>query len=113
MREMDAQEFVRMFKMILAEQSNSRFVFFLGAGCSLSSGIPTAGQIVKNDWLPKLKKIKTGSDTGVEEWAKNELKNEDITYDPNNPALSYGDIIEHLFLTPQVLDGFRAWKELN
>ena len=64
---MDAQEFVRRFKTILAEQPGSRFAFFLGAGCSLSSGVPTAAQIVKNDWLPKLKKIKTGRDTGVEE----------------------------------------------
>ncbi len=100
MREMDAQEFVRMFKIILAEQEASRFAFFLGAGCSLSSGIPTAGQIVKNDWLPKLKKIKTGSDTGVEEWAKKDLNTEGIVYDPNNAALCYGDIIEHLFLNP-------------
>lgn len=75
---------------------DSRFAFFLGAGCSISSGIPGAGTLVRN-WLPKLKKLRTGSEDNLEEWVKKEFPK----YDGDNPALLYGEVIEKLFLTPQ------------
>ena len=68
MEEISAQEFVRRLKMGV-DDPESRYTFFLGAGCSLTSGIPTADTLVRN-WLPQLKRIKTGSEADVETWAK-------------------------------------------
>jgi tetratricopeptide (TPR) repeat protein len=87
----EVQEFVRRLKMLM-DLPDSRFTFFLGAGCSVSSGIPTAGKLVK-DWLPKLKRLKKGSEDNLEEWVRNEFS--------NNAAPSYGTVMEALFLTPE------------
>jgi hypothetical protein len=95
LREMKAEEFVRRFKMLMSKYEG-KFIFFLGAGCSVSSGIPAAGELVKN-WLPRLKKIKTGNDENIEQWVNEEFDD----YDTNSPGLLYGKIIEELFLTPE------------
>ncbi len=50
--EISAEEFVRRLKDQINQ--DSKLVFFLGAGCSISSGIPGAGDLVKS-WLPRLK----------------------------------------------------------
>lgn len=71
----------------------SRFAFFLGAGCSVSSEIPSSSTLVKN-WLPKLKKLKTGNEEGVIEWTKKRFKVEEKDY-----SLLYGKIIKELFFT--------------
>ncbi len=60
MKQIGAQEFVRRLKASMKDQ-DSRFTFFLGAGCSVSSGIQSAGTLLKS-WLPKLKRFKTGND---------------------------------------------------
>jgi tetratricopeptide (TPR) repeat protein len=90
-----AQEFVRRFKNLLEDPDN-KFVFFLGAGCSVSSGIPAVNALVRQ-WMPKLKVFKTGNELKLEEWIGSEFTN----YEKNNPASSYGKVIEKLFLTKQ------------
>ncbi len=47
-------EFVRKLKDKADNFSDSKFVFFIGAGCSISSGIPRAvGQAISAKvWLP-------------------------------------------------------------
>ena len=91
-REINAEEFVRRLKNQINQ--DSKLVFFLGAGCSISSGIPGAKDLV-NIWLPKLKKLKTGSEEDCDSWVKEAYPE----YDENNPALFYGKVIEELFFT--------------
>ena len=95
MKEIMVDEFVRRIKELVSGHEDSKFVFFFGAGCSASSGIPTAGELVKS-WLPRLKRIKTGSEKEWENWAK-----EKYGYKENTASSLYGKVIEDLFLTPQ------------
>lgn len=90
------QEFVRRFKRLI-EQNDAKFCFFLGAGCSVSSGIQTAGTLVDNFWLPKLKELETGDRENFNEWLKERFPE----YNKENAAQFYGEIIENLFLTPK------------
>jgi hypothetical protein len=92
---MHAQEFVRRFKR-LVENTESRFAFFVGSGCSVSSGIPDASLLVKQ-WLPKLKELRTGNEENLEEWIRKEYPE----YNPDEAAKFYAKIIEELFLTSE------------
>ncbi len=78
------------------KNTESRYAFFLGAGCSVSSGIPSAGTLVKYIWLQKLRDIKSPKTKDIDGWAKGQFKD----YDPNNTALIYGNVIESLFPLP-------------
>ncbi|MFW9991326.1 MAG: tetratricopeptide repeat protein [Candidatus Odinarchaeota archaeon] len=93
MREISAKEFVRRLKEETSHQ-DCRFAWFLGAGCSVSSGIPSAGSIVRNRWLPMLKKFRTGDPSGLDEWVGDMYEN----YTDENAARYYGKVIEDLFL---------------
>ena len=90
------QEFVRRFKQLI-EYNDAKFCFFLGAGCSVSSGIPTAGTLVDNVWLPKLKELETGDQENFNEWLKKRFPE----YNKKNAAQFYGEVIENLFPTPK------------
>jgi hypothetical protein len=93
-RVIDVQEFIRRFKKLI-ENNNAKFSLFLGAGCSVSSGIQTAGYLVEKVWLPRLKETETGNQKNVDEWVKTRFPK----YKENDPAQSYGEIIETLFPT--------------
>ncbi len=95
-KEMTAEEFIRRFKNLIEEHEDSRFIFFLGAGCSVSSGIPDAGTLVKN-WLPRLKKLKTDSSGNCDSWVSGIYPD----YIEDKASLFYGKVIEDLFLTPE------------
>lgn len=90
---MKAQEFVRRLKNLL-DGTDNRFIFFLGSGCSVSSGIPAAGPLAR-DWLLRLKKYQTGDEEGFEVWIKDLFPD----YNEGDAALFYGRTIEKLFLT--------------
>ena len=94
LREMDAGEFVRRFKNKMDKNEDSKFVFFLGAGCSISSGIPAAGGLVKT-WLPRVKKLVTDDETDYEDWATKYYSG----YAGTNASLFYGNVINDLCLT--------------
>jgi hypothetical protein len=96
LKQMGVAEFVRRFKREIDECEDSRFVFFIGAGCSISSGIPGANELVKM-WLRGLKKLRTGDDTNSEHWAKKEF----IDYDEKYAAKHYGKVIQDLFLNSE------------
>ena len=95
MKEITLDEFVRRVERLVREHPDSRFCSFLGAGSSRSSGIPMAGQLVEQ-WLPKLKELKTGRDDDLWSWAKGEYEGIE-----KQPSTRYGEIIEALFHTPQ------------
>ncbi|MBI2304917.1 MAG: tetratricopeptide repeat protein [Chloroflexi bacterium] len=95
MIEMQASEFVMRLRGKM-EDPECRFTFFLGAGCSVSSGIPAAGTLVKS-WLPRLKMFKTRSEDNLDEWVKKEFPD----YAPENAALSYAPVFKQLFDSEQ------------
>ena len=95
MKEMEVGEFVRELHLLATQES--RFAFFIGAGCSYSSGIPTARELVEQ-WLPKLKKKKTNDMQEVETWAKEYFKHE---YDQKSLSKLYANTINELFPHPK------------
>ncbi len=80
-------EFINSLRRYM-EKEDVRYVFFLGAGCSRSSGIPTAGELV-NRWL---KQLKGDDDPGksMDEWAEKNVEG----YDRTDPAKSYGTVFK-------------------
>ena len=90
MRKIKAHEFVRRLKQAVGDQ-DSKYTLFLGAGCSISCGIPGAGALVKR-WLPELKILKIGDEYSYEKWIKEEYPD----YSEEKAALFYGKIIEEL-----------------
>ena len=97
MKEMSSGDiFAGKLKNIVETDTDSRFAFFIGAGCSVTSGIPTAGGLTKL-WLDRLldtNKIKKKKD--IRAWINKNFEN----YDEDNPALSYGAVMEELFPRP-------------
>jgi Tfp pilus assembly protein PilF len=87
--EHSADVFVRRLKQSM--EDNHRYTFFLGAGCSISSGIPGASDLVKQ-WLPQLKQIETGTPDDCETWAESTY-----AYDRNAPAKVYAQIMAKRF----------------
>ncbi len=91
----EVQEFVCRFKELIKEK-NAKFCFFLGAGCSVSSGIQTAGNLVHNKWIPRLQNFKARNKENFDDWFKKRFPE----YDERDAAKFYGEIIEKTFLTP-------------
>jgi tetratricopeptide (TPR) repeat protein len=88
---MAASEFVAR----LREQAGERdrhYVFWLGAGCSVTSGIPAAGALVREQWLPRLQRIKDASGD-IDQWATTLYPD----YERDNPGAHYGNLIADLF----------------
>jgi Tfp pilus assembly protein PilF len=96
LRRISAEEFARRLK-IMTKETDKRLALFLGAGCSVSSGIPAAGNLVKDQWLPRLRDVCAPERKDLDTWAKEQFPN----YDPNNPAASYGATMGRLFLSPE------------
>ena len=88
MNEMDPLEFVRLLKD--NAESKSQMAFFLGAGCSISSGIPAAGGLVET-WLKQLHYRKTGGKGDFKQWL------EEAGYDAGNLAASYAEVMRETF----------------
>ena len=87
------EEFVRRLR--IGTNNEKCFAFFLGAGCSVSSGIPSSESLVRDSWIPRLRDIRAPSRSDLETWVCEELPD----YDAANPALSYADLIGRLFFT--------------
>jgi len=96
LKKIGAEEFARRLKTT-SGQSDRPFALFLGAGCSVSSGIPAAGQLVQRDWLPRLRDVCAPERKDLEAWAKEELPR----YDPQQPSASYGEVMARLFFSPE------------
>jgi Tfp pilus assembly protein PilF len=92
LRRITADVFARTLKGIPGER-DKRFAFFLGAGCSVSSGIPDAGSLVKEDWLPRLRDRYAPNRKDLHKWAKEEFPR----YNPKNAAAHYGAVMARLF----------------
>ncbi|HIG26678.1 MAG TPA: hypothetical protein EYQ50_02335 [Verrucomicrobiales bacterium] len=93
LKTMVVDEFVRRVR-IMSDHPDSRFAFFLGAGCSVSSGIPMAKDLVSEVWLPRLKELSHPKETDVLGWATEVVPG----FDSDFPELSYGKVMDQLFL---------------
>jgi len=91
-REMEVPEFLRRLKLDEG-RLNRRFAFFLGAGCSVSSGISAAADLVRDRWLPRLKDIHEWSD--VDQGAVGRYDG----YTGDKAAAFYGAVLDDLFVT--------------
>ena len=96
LRSLSAAEFARRLAHTQVEQE-PRFAFFVGAGASVSSGIPAARTLVRDFWLPRLRDLKGSTEPDVISWATSEVKG----FDAEKPEASYGRILDLLFLTPE------------
>lgn len=96
MQTMPAAEFVGRLKSWIDEHGGSRFAFFLGAGCSVSSGIPAAGGLVR-EWLHRLQAAKRLTDEQWLTWTREHCGDWET-----NPGSHYGTVIEQLFTNPRL-----------
>jgi Tfp pilus assembly protein PilF len=96
LNKMNPGEFARRLR-VDSEKRDKRFGFFLGAGCSISSGIPGTSSLVRDVWIPRLREICAPDHKDLDEWAKLEFPK----YDPDDPGASYGSVIKRLFISPQ------------
>ena len=94
LRILPIEEFVKEIKRGGEADRDHRYTLFLGAGCSKSSGIPTAGELVLERWIPKI--APSGEDPI--EWAKANID----SFDEHDPTLSYGAVIEKRFPYPMM-----------
>ncbi len=87
------------FARYLCESSkvpDKHFAFFLGAGCSVSSGIPTAGSLVNDSWLPRLRNRNAPDRKDLGAWIIEQFPD----YKPENAADFYGPVMDLLFPMP-------------
>ena len=92
MRELDLQEFVDEIYEDSQNNEDAKYIFFLGAGCSKSSGIPLAKELAK-EWYEKLEKQKSKFDRFNKD--KKILNPNDLDF-----AKNYFNIFEALFPSP-------------
>jgi protein O-mannosyl-transferase len=91
LRTISPREFAGRFAASVREQQQS-FTWFLGAGCSKSSGILDAGGLVEK-WLVELHKLQAAPGESYETWLKRAFG----TYDPNSPAKLYAEAFEQRY----------------
>ena len=94
-RDIGLEEFARRLRA--ETNAEKHYAFFLGAGCSVSSGIPSAAELVRDHWIPRLRDYQAPDRSDLDRWASEVVAG----YDPADPALSYGKLIDRLFLTPE------------
>ena len=95
MRTISPFEFVRRFKQgIVAHEG--RVVWFLGAGCSVSSGVEDAATLTMR-WLGELKYLETGNTDNLKSWGETRF----LSFQRDDPAATYTDVHDALFYTEQ------------
>ncbi|MGB0723657.1 MAG: SIR2 family protein, partial [Gammaproteobacteria bacterium] len=95
MQEIRIKEFAGRLRDGIVHNLESRIVFFLGAGCSISSGIPSAGGLVR-DWMKRIRAAKAMND---EAWAA--YRDSEFPGVEDNPAQYYEKAYSTLFLAAQ------------
>ena len=94
LRTLSIEEFVKEIKRAGEADPDHRYTLFLGAGCSKTSRIPTAGELVLKRWIPD--QVSSGEDPI--EWAKANIDG----FDRDDPAASYRAVIEKCFPNPRL-----------
>src|SRR4051812_35855342 len=94
MRKLGCTEFVARLEEAISH--DRKYAFFLGAGCSVTSGIPGAASLVRDYWLPRWRALRHDDHVELTTWAKSVLADE---YEPENAGNFYGRVIDGLFQT--------------
>jgi Tfp pilus assembly protein PilF len=94
--EIPVERFVRKFKYRLSHDKH-KFAFFLGAGCSVSSGIPASKELVSK-WLKTLYYEETGKEASYltgdfKKWVQKKYPD----YTQEKGSQYYGKVIKDLF----------------
>ncbi|MGN6485050.1 MAG: SIR2 family protein, partial [Thermomicrobiales bacterium] len=97
LRILSADQFVRELHTHVTDgYSAAQYAFFIGAGCSISSGIPGARSLVRDRWLPKLQAILAPNEDDPIAWGRDSLG-----VDPDGlSADTYGRVMKALFTSP-------------
>lgn len=97
LRKLTAEDFVRRLRSYTSgDLAEARYAFFLGAGCSISSGIPGARSLIRERWLPRLRDIRAPDEEDPLKWARDCL-----AIDPDDlPPGTYGRVMTELFPQP-------------
>ena len=93
LKEINIFRFVKQLKRMTIEM-DTRVVFFLGAGCSISSNIKAAGELTK-EWIRILHYEDSMGDISLQEWINN--SNQYKEYSDENAAKYYSAVIGDLF----------------
>jgi len=88
-----AGEFVNMIHQ-QAKRRGAEFAFFLGSGCSVTSGIPDARSLT-HEWLQILKDRKNAKDENLHVWAAKEFSG----YTEHNAAKYFAEVMKTVFNT--------------
>ena len=91
MQKIPIKEFAGRIHDSLTRHSDNKLVFFLGAGCSISSGISSAGGLTKQ-WMDDLKKAK-----GLAESAWEAYRHQHFPHWNDDPAQHYEAVYQQLF----------------
>jgi tetratricopeptide (TPR) repeat protein len=91
---MGTTEFAKRIASSLTGDPDFLVTWFLGAGCSISSGIPTASTLTRT-WLQGLHEMSTDGTISLADWAATEFPGIDL----DSPSNFYGDVMERRFLT--------------
>ena len=86
--EMDFRKFARRIKWTM-DRFQSRYAFFIGAGCSVPSGVPDAGDLAL-EWLKELRMLE-GEDPGSP-------REQELARLGENPSRHYREVLEQLFI---------------
>lgn len=93
MRAQTRDSFLRFLVEAVEGDNDLRFAFFLGAGCSRSSGVPTAGALVHENWLPRLATREGIKEADIVRWASKRF----VGYTPQRAPEFYGEVMAELF----------------
>lgn len=94
-RDIGLDEFVRRLRA--DTNAEKYFAIFLGSGCSVTSGIPSAGALVRDRWIPRLRDYEAPDRSDLDTFATEVIPG----FNVKTPATSYGALIDRLFLTPE------------
>ncbi|OSM06248.1 SIR2 family protein [Magnetofaba australis] len=98
LKPLPAYRFAQRLKRDLERDTECRYAFFLGAGCSISSGIPAAGALSKR-WLQEYQKEAAPNLKAAEfdAWAAKAFPQ----YDKHNVGALYGELIKEMYSSPR------------
>src|SRR5207249_3592528 len=103
-RSLTVEEFARRLKLASSVE-DKHYAIFLGAGCSVSSGIPDASTLVRDSWLPRLRDVRAPGED-LDTWIPREFPE----LRGQQPSFIYGKLIDELFLDAE--DRQREIEEL-
>lgn len=95
MQQISIKEFAGRLRDSVTHNPETHVVFFLGAGCSISSGIPAAGGLV-TEWLKRLRAAKGLDEAGWRAFQEQEFPEAD-----KHPARHYEKAYRALFPSRQ------------